>query len=263
MPLNLRATQFDLALTIDTEVEHSLALSYSTELFAPATAQAMLDNYMHLLERLHRSSRTGPCTTMRPPSPEDLARLAAWNQTDSAYPRDLTVHGLLGRSSARRPARRSCRLPGEALGYPELWSRVRPPGPRAARAAACSEAAWSGLCLERDAGDGGRATRDPERGRRLCAAGPGLPAAAAARHGPGRGADAAADRAGSRRPVAGPRRADAAAGPGAGGTDGAARHAPCRPTPSATPAARTRPTSSTPRAPPASPRAWWCRTGRW
>lgn len=122
VPLNLHATQFDLSLTIDTEVEHALALGYSTELFAPATAQAILDNYMHLLE-LFIQQPDRPLQDHAAASPEDLARLAAWNQSDSPYPRDLTVHRLLG---AQRQASGTAveQLPGESLVYPELWSRV-------------------------------------------------------------------------------------------------------------------------------------------
>ena len=146
VPLNLHATHFDLSLTIDTEVEHSLTLVYSTELFAPATAQAMLDNYMHLLERFIQQPDQ-PLRDHAAASPEELARLAAWNQSDRPYPRDLTVHRLLG---AQRQASGTAvkQLPGEALGYPELWSRVD----RLAhllRARGVRRGCLVGLCMER------------------------------------------------------------------------------------------------------------------
>ncbi|MEJ8826096.1 amino acid adenylation domain-containing protein [Variovorax humicola] len=148
VPLNLHATQFDLSLTIDTEVEHALALGYSTELFAPATAQAMMDNYMHLLESFIQQPDR-PLRDHAVASPEEFARLAAWNQTDCPYPRDLTVHGLLG---ARRqaPGTAVMQLPGEALGYPELWSRVD----RLAwllRARGVRRGCLVGLCVQRTA----------------------------------------------------------------------------------------------------------------
>lgn len=122
VPLNLHATQFDLSLTIDTEVEQTLSLGYSTELFAPATAQAMVDNYMHLLERFIQQPDR-PLRDHAAASPEDLARLEAWNRTENPYPHHLTVHGLLA-AQREAPGTAVMQVPGEALAYPDLWSRV-------------------------------------------------------------------------------------------------------------------------------------------
>ncbi|MDM0001919.1 amino acid adenylation domain-containing protein [Variovorax sp. J22P240] len=146
VPLNLHATQFDLSLTIDTEVELAMSLGYSTELFAPATAQAMLDNFMHLLERFIQQPER-PLHEHAAASPEELARLATWNRTDIGYPRDLTVHGLL---DAQRGASGTAlvQVPGETLDYRELWSRVD----RLAhllRGAGVRRGCLVGLCVQR------------------------------------------------------------------------------------------------------------------
>ncbi|VTU14934.1 Tyrocidine synthase III [Variovorax sp. SRS16] len=146
LPLNLRAAQFDLALTIDTECEHSLSLSYSTELFAPATAQAMLDNYMHLLD-LFIQQPERPLHDHSAASPLELARLASWNQTDAAYPHHLTVHELLGvRHESAGIA--IMQMPGAALSHAELWPRVHRLA-HALRARGVQRGALVGLCIER------------------------------------------------------------------------------------------------------------------
>lgn len=46
------AAQFDLSLHIDTEFGHRVHLEYATELYAAATAERMLENYLVLIERL-------------------------------------------------------------------------------------------------------------------------------------------------------------------------------------------------------------------
>ena len=146
MPLNMQVTQFDLALTIDTECEHAMSLTFSTELFAPETAQAMLDNYMHLLERFI-AQPDRPLHDHAAASPEDLARLAAWNQTDRDHPRELTIHGLL-ETQSQASGTAIALLPGDAMGYPELWSRVRRLA-RVLRAHGVQRGCLVGLCLQR------------------------------------------------------------------------------------------------------------------
>ncbi|MDM0034717.1 amino acid adenylation domain-containing protein [Variovorax sp. J22P271] len=146
MPLGLGATQFDLALTIETEDERSLALNYSTELFAPATAKALLDGYLHLLDRLMQDPER-PLHELAAADPLELARLATWNQTASAYPRAMTVHGLLAEQRAAGGTA-ILQLPGDALGYPELWSRVHRLA-HALRQQGVQRGCRVGLCLER------------------------------------------------------------------------------------------------------------------
>ncbi|WP_172843860.1 non-ribosomal peptide synthetase [Variovorax sp. HW608] len=149
MPLGLGATQFDLALTVDTESENALSLSYSTELFTAATAQALLDNYLHLLQRLIRE----PDRPMREhalASPQELARLAAWNQTGRAYPQGHTINDLLARHCGAEGTA-LLQLPGDAASYAQLWSGVH----RLAhllRRRGVHRGTLVGLCLQRDPG---------------------------------------------------------------------------------------------------------------
>ncbi len=147
VPLSLGTTQFDLALAIDTEDEHALSLSYSTELFAPATAQAMLDSYLHLLDRLIQDPDR-PLRDHSITSPRELDRLAIWNRTDSPYPHDTTVHALL---AARRGAGGTAlrQIPGAPLSYPDLWARVHRLA-RVLRDRGVQRGCLVGLCVERD-----------------------------------------------------------------------------------------------------------------
>ena len=146
MPLGLGATQFDLALTIDTEDERSLSLNYATELFVPATARAFLDSYLDLLDRLMRAPQQ-PLHALAAADPRERSTLARWNQTTHAYPRGSTVHGLL---SAQRsaPGTAVLQVPGVALGYPALWSRVHRLA-RVLRHRGVQRGDRVGLCLER------------------------------------------------------------------------------------------------------------------
>jgi amino acid adenylation domain-containing protein len=149
MPLSLGATQFDLALTIDSESENALSLNYSTELFTAATAQALLDNYLHVLQRLIQE----PDRPMREHAlarPEELARLAAWNQTGRAYPRDQTVNDLLARHCGAEGTA-LLQLPGDASTYAQLWSGVHRLA-HSLRRRGVHRGMRVGLCLQRDPG---------------------------------------------------------------------------------------------------------------
>ncbi|SDZ97224.1 non-ribosomal peptide synthetase [Variovorax sp. YR216] len=149
MPLGLGATQFDLALTIDTEGEHALSLTYSTELFTAATMQALLDNYLHVLQcLLHEPDR--PMREHALSSPRELARLAAWNQTARAYPRDHTINDLLARQAGTEGIA-LLQHPGDATTYAQLWSGVHRLA-RALRQRGVHRGQRVGLCLQRDPG---------------------------------------------------------------------------------------------------------------
>ena len=149
MPVGLGATQFDLALTIDTESDNALYLSYSTELFSAASAQAMLDNYVLLLRRLVRE----PDRPMREhaiASPQELAKLAAWNGTTTTDARDGTVNDLLAHHCASEGIALR-QQPGDAWTYGQLWSRVHRLA-RWLRGQGVQRGKLVGLSLKRDAG---------------------------------------------------------------------------------------------------------------
>ncbi|MDM0116965.1 amino acid adenylation domain-containing protein [Variovorax sp. J22R133] len=147
LSLSLGATQFDLGLTVDIEGERAMFLTYSTELFSAATAQALLDNYAHLMERLIASPDV-PLQGLAVPGPRQLALLASWNHTDVDRPRGQTVHGLLS-SHCASDAMALRQLPGASLHYAQLWSRVHRLT-HALRARGVQRGTRVGLCLERD-----------------------------------------------------------------------------------------------------------------
>ena len=192
---NLHATLFDLDLTIDTEREHAIVPDLLDRALRTRDRPGDAGQLHASARALHRAAGAAPARPCgRQPRRPGPAR--GLEPDRHAYPRDSPSIAC-SRPAARRPARpsRRCRA--------TRWTtrnsgRACAAWPACCARAACSGACLVGLCLRAHAGDGGGATRDPERRRRLCAAGPGLPAAAAARHGARRGADAAADRAGSR-----------------------------------------------------------------
>ncbi|MEJ8813363.1 amino acid adenylation domain-containing protein [Variovorax ureilyticus] len=149
MPLGLGATQFDLALTIDTEGERALSLSYSTELFTEAAMQALLGNYLHVLQRL-LDEPDRPMRELSLSSPEERARLAAWNRTARPYPRDHTINDLLARQHGAEGTA-VLQLPGDSTSYAHLWSDVHRLA-RALRQRGVHRGKRVGLCLQRDPG---------------------------------------------------------------------------------------------------------------
>ncbi|MDM0111295.1 amino acid adenylation domain-containing protein [Variovorax sp. J22R133] len=147
LSLTLGATQVDLALSVDIEGERALFLTYSTELFSAETAQALLDNYAQLLDRLIESPGT-PLQGIALPTPRQLALLASWNQTAVDHPRGQTLPGLLSLQSGNSAVALQ-QLPGATLHYTELWSSVHRLA-HALRTRGVQRRTRVGLCLERD-----------------------------------------------------------------------------------------------------------------
>ncbi|SFN54139.1 non-ribosomal peptide synthetase [Variovorax sp. OV329] len=147
LSFSLGATQFDLGLTIDIEGERAMFLNYSTELFSAETAQALLENYVHLIDRLIQSPDL-PLQAIELPSTRELALLDSWNWTDMDYPREQTINSLLHPHS-RSDAVALRQLPGESLQYAQLWSSVYRLA-HALRAQGVQRGTRVGICLDRD-----------------------------------------------------------------------------------------------------------------
>ena len=160
-----------------------------------------------------------------------------------------------GRAHARTPSR--ARLRGQAPLLRRAERRANRAGAPPARRSASARSAV-GLCLERSLEMVVAILAVAQGRRRLRPARPGLPRRAARLHARGRRMPVAADHA---RPAA-RRAAGAEACAGAAWTPTAERSRPQRAShcPARGDAGRPRPTSSTPRAPPARPRACWSRT---
>ncbi|MGC9184541.1 MAG: amino acid adenylation domain-containing protein, partial [Thiomonas sp.] len=118
------AAQFDLSLHIDTEFSRHILLEYATELFSDATAQRLLESYLHLTAQLlaqpEQAVSAHPLLT-----PAQHALLAQWNATATADPADCNLLQFLQLSAVTKRDRIAVGdAPGRTLRYDELHSRA-------------------------------------------------------------------------------------------------------------------------------------------
>lgn len=97
------AVQFDLTMTIDTEVTRKAFLGFRTDLFAGETIERMINEYRRLLEAVaadpHRAIDEYDCMS----SADRHRLLIEWNRTDAEYPSNQTVPELIAAQAARTP----------------------------------------------------------------------------------------------------------------------------------------------------------------
>ena len=145
-----------------------------------------------------RWPRTKPCAVERLALLPEASARWWWRggTARAAYPGESCVHELFEQQVARTPDAVAVVFEGEQLSYGELNARAN----RLAhhlRALGVGPDVRVALCVERGAGDGGGPARGAQGGRRVRAAGPGVPGGAAGVHAgrqrAGRGADAGSD----------------------------------------------------------------------
>ena len=141
------AAQFDLSVHIDAEVHRRIYLEYATDLFAPATARRLLDNYLHLVSQvLVDPERAVADYAVVAPTEERMR--AAWNATAISYPDSVTIHRLLEARAALSGRRIAIVSQGDVLTHAELDARANKVA-RTLRAMGVGRGQRIGLCLER------------------------------------------------------------------------------------------------------------------
>src|SRR5262249_411324 len=117
------SAQFDLSLTIDTERDGHVRLSYSSELFEEATVRGVLDHYIELIAAL--TERPDERVALHPMlTPEEAhAILQDWNRTGTQYAATLT-HDLISQQARRTPASIAVSMDRESLSYAALERRA-------------------------------------------------------------------------------------------------------------------------------------------
>ncbi|MDN8614307.1 non-ribosomal peptide synthetase [Variovorax ginsengisoli] len=94
-PFDRATAQFDLSVHIDTEFTHRVHFEYSTDLYAHATVERMLENYLALVERL-LATPSLPLSQIPIVSPAQQAVLrSGWNATQRPLPAAQVVHRYL------------------------------------------------------------------------------------------------------------------------------------------------------------------------
>jgi nonribosomal peptide synthetase DhbF len=117
--LDRGGAQFELSLSIDSEVTRSIVLEYNTDLFDRATIERVMGEYLTLLE----AAITAPETTLSalPLLPADeRALLQRWNATAAPYPEDQIFAQLFEAQAAATPTARAISFEGKITRYREL-----------------------------------------------------------------------------------------------------------------------------------------------
>jgi amino acid adenylation domain-containing protein len=124
LPLNQRATQFDLMLrlaAVGDDIRGSL--EYNTDLFDASTAERMLDHFRMLVGAVLADPDTSvadlPLLTG-----EEHGQIESWNETRRCYGEDRCVHKLFEAQVERTPESVALFFEEESLTYRELNARA-------------------------------------------------------------------------------------------------------------------------------------------
>ncbi|UVT18660.1 MAG: amino acid adenylation domain-containing protein [Nitrospira sp.] len=119
-----QAAQFDLSLTIDTEISRKAYLTFNTDLFQPQTAERMLGQYKALLQSAlgNPKSRLSELPTLT--EPERKQMLQDWNCTQQDYPQSECFPQLFECQAERTPDAVALSMGQKALRYGELNARA-------------------------------------------------------------------------------------------------------------------------------------------
>ncbi|UVT16100.1 MAG: amino acid adenylation domain-containing protein [Nitrospira sp.] len=119
-----QAAQFDLSLTIETEISRKAYLTFNTDLFQPQTAERMLGQYKILLDGalVNPNARLSELPTLT--APERKQMLQDWNSTQQDYPQSECFPQLFESQVERTPENVALSMGRKALRYGELNARA-------------------------------------------------------------------------------------------------------------------------------------------
>ncbi|WP_290658592.1 non-ribosomal peptide synthetase/type I polyketide synthase [Aquabacterium sp.] len=127
----------------------TLDLHHSTEFFSPQRAAELVADLQALLSEITQTS--GAPATASPAaslSPQDLARLQAFNATNTAYETGLRLGDLISRSAQQHPHAIAVRFEGQDISYAQLNQQAWALAHRL-RAQGVVPGTLVGVCLER------------------------------------------------------------------------------------------------------------------
>ena len=149
VPVETKTSKFDLALGVE-EKEGSLSCrcEYSIDLFEDTTIQRMLGHFRNLLEGIVADPDRRLSAFDLMSDSERHQVLVEWNQTETEYPRDKTVHGLFEEQAQKAPQSVAVELEGKRLTYGQLNERANRLA-RYLRKRGVGPEVLVGLCVER------------------------------------------------------------------------------------------------------------------
>jgi amino acid adenylation domain-containing protein len=123
MPLDRGGAQFELSLSIDSDITRRISLEYNTELFDRATIERIMERYLALLEGAIAAPETRLSKLPLLPATEQ-ASLARWNVTATSYPHDRIFVELFEAQVAATPTAPAISFEGNITRYDELNARA-------------------------------------------------------------------------------------------------------------------------------------------
>jgi amino acid adenylation domain-containing protein len=123
MPLDRGGAQFELSLSIDSEVTRRIILEYNTDLFDRTTIERAIGNYLTLLEGAIAAPET-VLSTLPLLTAQEKALLRRWNATAESYPRDRIFVQLFEAQAKATPAAPAVSFEGSVSSYGELNARA-------------------------------------------------------------------------------------------------------------------------------------------
>ena len=142
------AAQFDLSLTIETEIARKAYLTFNTDLFDRQTAERMLGQYKVLLHSAltHPTARLSDLSMLT--ATERTQLLQDWNRTQADYPQFECFPQLFEGQVERTPDAVALSMGREALRYGDLNTRANQLA-RYLRTLDVRPGVAVGICLER------------------------------------------------------------------------------------------------------------------
>jgi amino acid adenylation domain-containing protein len=122
MGFNRGATQLPLTFILDLEQTQTVALEYADSLFDPATAEALVSNYIEVLDQMMAESDQA-ISALHWRSASSRDKLTDWNNTLADTPH-RQVDALLQEGAALRPDQIACIFGDTGLTYRQLAARA-------------------------------------------------------------------------------------------------------------------------------------------
>jgi amino acid adenylation domain-containing protein len=142
------SAQFDLSVSVETELFGRIALIYSTDLFEHATAQRMLSQYIQLVEQVIADPARHLKDYRLATDAERALMIREWNRTEQSYPEGSRTDELVAAQAQRTPRAIAVSIGARRLSYGALDARANQIA-HYLRQLGVTSGARVGICLER------------------------------------------------------------------------------------------------------------------
>lgn len=142
------AAQFDLSVTVDTELTGSIIFAYSTEMFDAVTIRRMVTHYLGILEQTISAPEEHILSYCMLTEAERAAAIEGWNRTVATYPKEKRTCDLIEEQARLTPQTIAVKLGSQSLTYAALEIRANQLG-HYLRDLGIGPGKMVGICLER------------------------------------------------------------------------------------------------------------------